>query len=103
MIAGVKALPELHTISASSIARIGGTICFSVKPSATLAPVLTTCEQPVKAVVVITMAAIPWHICWTFDIFLSSIIVIMSMLLNIADELYELKSIYSKLDESLCH
>lgn len=77
IIAGVKALPELHTISASSMAKIGGTICFSLNPSATLAPVLTTCEQPENNKLVSATTATPWPIFWTCDIFLSSICIIV--------------------------
>ena len=89
IMAGVKELPELHTISASSIAKIGGTICFSVNPSATLAPVLITCEQPDNNKLVIANMATPWPIFWTCDIFLSSIIVFMSIATNIAEAISE--------------
>ncbi len=58
---------------------------FSVNPSATLAPVFTTCEQPANNVLVIATTATPWHIFWTLDIFLSSIIVFMSITTNISE------------------
>ncbi len=72
MIAGVKALPVLQTISASCIAKIGGTTCFSVKPKATFAPLFTTYEQPDKTEAARKLIAKPWLIFWTLDIFLSS-------------------------------
>src|SRR5690606_17074097 len=104
MMAGVRELPELQTISASSMAKIGGTIWFSVKPSATLAPVLMTWEHPVNTVVVIAMVAIPWQILRAPVVFLSAMIVIMSVfLLQMCDALCEDKSICSNPHHTLCH